>query len=357
MVERAGRHGARRATISDVAAAANVSRATAARALNGYGYVGGEAAERIRAAAEVLGYRGNRVAQALRQGKMPLIGFVPGDISNPFFARIAHDIDLALRQSRHSLLIAASGEDAAQERALLDNLRGLNVRGLIVAPAPESDNRHLDRLVRDGVPLVLIDRELQGVACDTICVDNEGGAHSAVAHLIASGHQRIGVIHDDSRIVTARERLAGYARALAEAGLPATRYRMAVARHSVDQAIDATIRLFDQAKPPTALFTMDSVMTTGALLALRSLGLAVPRDVSLAGFDDFDLAAFTDPQITVVAQPVGRLGPLAAEMLLDRIGGNGAPPRHVRFPTRLVIRGSVAPPGGNPGLPEPPRRA
>lgn len=101
-------------TIKDVAAAANVSRATAARALNGYGYVGEAAAERVIETAARLGYRGNRVAQALRGGQLPIVGFVPGDIQNPFFARIAHDIDAQLRQSRHSLLIASSEESVAQ---------------------------------------------------------------------------------------------------------------------------------------------------------------------------------------------------------------------------------------------------
>lgn len=346
MAEKTGRSGARQATIRDVAAAAGVSRATAARAMNGYGYVGDEAAERVRAAAETLGYRGNRIAQALRQGQMPIIGLVPGDIQNPFFARIAHDIDVDLRHSRHSLLIAASEEDVAQEREILNNLCALNVRGLIVAPASEADNHHLARLVQEGVPLVLIDRELKDVPCDSITVDNEGGAREAVGYLIANGHRRIAVIHDDSRIVTARERLAGYLRALKDADLPVEQRLMAVSQSTVEYAIDATIRLFSQENRPTALFTVDSLMTKGALLALRSMGLSIPHDVSLVGFDDFDLATFTDPQITVVSQPVGQIGPLAVKLILDRISGADTPPQHVRFPTRLIVRGSVARPGG-----------
>lgn len=338
--------GLRRAvTIKDVAAEAKVSRATAARALNGYGYVGGAAAERVLEAAKRLGYRGNRVAQALRQGQMPIVGFVPGDIQNPFFARIAHDVDFELRRSGHNLLIAASEEDVAQERELIDNLRALNVRGLIVAPASDRDNQHLVELVREGVPLVLVDRELPDVNCDSIMVDNEGGARAAVDYLIASGHRRIAVLHDDSRIVTTRERLAGYVQSLKSAGLPIEKRLMPVSRSIVEYAIDATIRLFSQVDRPTALFTVDSLLTKGALLALRSMGLSIPHDVSLVGFDDFDLATFTDPQITVVSQPVNQIGALAVSMVLDRIGGNGEPWRHVRFPTRLIVRGSVSRPG------------
>ena len=336
--------GKRAVTIKDVAAVAQVSRATAARALNGYGYVGGAAAERVREAAERLGYRGNRIAQALRQGQMPIIGFVPGDIQNPFFARIAHDVDIELRRSRRSLLIASSEEDPVQEREILDNLRALNVRGMIVAPASGEDNPHLIRLVQEGMPLVLIDRVAAGVPCDSITVDNEGGAHEAVAYLVANGHRRIALIHDDSRIATARERLAGYARCLAENGIAVEDRLIAVSQSTVEHAIDATIRLFSQPERPTALFTVDSLMTTGALLALRTMGLSVPQDVSLVGFDDFDLATFTDPQITVVAQPVAQIGPLAVKMLLDRIRGSDEPPRSTRFATRLIVRGSVAHP-------------
>jgi LacI family transcriptional regulator len=332
----------RAVTIKDVAAAANVSRATAARALNGYGYAGEAVVKRVAAAAAQLGYRGNRVAQALRQGQMPIIGFVPGDIQNPFFARIAHDIDGQLRGSHHNLIIASSEESETQEQELLESLRTLNLRGLIVAPASSGENAHLHRLVAEHYPLVLVDRVVPDLPCDTVSVDNAGGAQEAVTYLIRHGHRRIGVIHDESRIVTAQERLAGYRKALVDAGLPVKPELMVVSQSTVEHAIDATIRLFNQRERPTAIFTLDSLMTTGALLGLRTMGLQVPQDVSLVGFDDFAFATFTDPQITVVSQPVGKIGALAVRMLMDRISGHDGPPRHTRFPTKLIVRGSVA---------------
>jgi LacI family transcriptional regulator len=330
-------------TLKDVAAAAKVSRATAARALNSYGYVGDQTALRVLESADALGYRANRVAQALRRGQLPIVGFLPGDIQNAFFARIAHDLEVELRRHGHNLLIASSEESVEQERELLESLRSLSVRGFILAPTSTSDNQHIVSLAREGSPVVLIDRVADNVHCDSIVVDNEGGAREAVEYLIANGHRRIALLRDDSRIFTAQERFAGYRSALQAHGITPDDSLVGVSRSTVEQAIEATIRLFSRRDRPTALFTVDSLMTQGALLALRSLGLAIARDVSLVGFDDFDLATFTDPQITVVAQPIAEIGPLAARLLLDRLAGQQDPPRHVRFPTRLVIRGSVAP--------------
>lgn len=331
-------------TLKDIAAAANVSRATAARALNSYGYVGDETAVRVLEAADRLGYRANRVAQALRSGQLPIIGFVPGDIQNPFFARIAHDLEAELRRQRHSLLIASSEESVAQEREVLESLRGLGIGGFIVAPASATDTRHIARLAREGAQFVLIDRAVKGLRCDSVVVDNEGGAREAVAYLIAAGHRRIGFLRDDSHIFTAQERLAGYHNALAAHGIAADESLVSVSRSAVEHAIEATIRLFSRRERPTALFTVDSLLTQGALLALRSMGLSIPHDVSLIGFDDFNLATFTDPQITVVAQPTAEIGPLAAGMMLERLAGSRVAPRQVRFPTRLVVRGSVSHP-------------
>jgi LacI family transcriptional regulator, galactose operon repressor len=331
-------------TLKDVAAAARVSRATAARVLNGYGYVSAQTARQVREAADRLGYQTNLVAQALRSGQLPIVGFVPGDIQNPFFARIAHDLEVELRAHRYNVLIASSEEDVEQEKELLDSLRSLSIRAFILAPASVTNSRHIARLASEGAPIVLIDRVAKGVRSDSVVVDNEGGAREAVDYLVRNGHRRIGLLRDESRIFTAQERLAGYQNSLQSHGIALDESLISVSRSTVEHAIEATIRLFSQRNRPTALFTVDSLMTQGALLGLRSMGLSIPRDVSLIGFDDFDLATFTDPQITVVAQPISEIGPLAVKLLLERLAGETGKPRHVRFPTRLIVRGSVSRP-------------
>ena len=329
------------ATLKDVAALAQVSRATAARSLNHYGYVGDATAQKVQAAAEKLGYRGNRLAQALRNGQLPIIGCILGDIQNPFFACIAHNIELLARECGHNLVIGSSEEELGQEISLLASLRSLSIRGFIVAPTSSDNNAHLQSLIAANVPLVLIDRVAEGVDCDSVVVDNEGGARQAVASLIAAGHRRIGLLQDDMRIFTSRERGSGYRSALATGGIAPDERLVAVSQSTVEHAIDATLRLFSQKAPPTALFTVDSLMTQGALLAFRSMGIAIPQDVSLIGFDDFNLATFTDPQITVVAQPVPEIGRMAARLLFNRLAGQSAPPQKIRYQTKLIARGSV----------------
>lgn len=329
-------------TLKDVAAAAKVSRATAARALNSYGYVDDDTASRVIEAAERLGYRANRVAQALRSGQLPIVGFIPGDIQNPFFARIAHDLEVELRKRHHNLVIASSEEDVKQERQLVESLRSLSVRGLVIAPTSDTGNDHIAQLLQERIPLVLIDRIAEDVSCDSVVVDNEGGTREAIDYLVANGHRRIGLLRDESRIFTAQERFRGYRNSLASHDIELDESLVSISRSTVEHAIEATIRLFSRRNRPTALFTFDSLMTQGALLGLRPMGLSIPQDVSLVGFDDFNLATFTDPQITVVSQPIPEMGPLAAQLLLDRLAGKETAPRHVKFPTRLIVRGSVS---------------
>jgi LacI family transcriptional regulator len=332
----------RPATLKDVAALANVSRATAARALNSYGYVGNETAQKVHAAAEKLGYRGNRLAQALRNGQLPIVGCILGDLQNPFFARIAHAIEVFARDCGHNLIIGSSEEELGQEISLLASLQSLSIRGFVVAPASADNNAHLQRLVGENVPLVLIDRVAEGIDCDSVVVDNEGGARKAVEYLIGMGHRRIGLLQDDMRIFTSRKRMIGYQAALAAGGIAPDDRVVAVSQSTVEHAIDATIRLFSQKSPPTALFTVDSLMTQGALLAFRSMGISIPHDVSLIGFDDFNLATFTDPQITVVSQPVAEIGSAAARLLFDRLSGKSHPTQAIRFETKMLVRGSVS---------------
>ncbi len=155
------------------------------------------------------------------------------------------------------------------------------------------------------------------------------------------GHRDIALLQDDARIFTSRERFNGYKTALLAHGIEPSEKLICVAQSTVEHAVDATIRLFSQ-KASNGTFTVDSLMTQGALLAFRAMGISIPHDVSLIGFDDFNLATFTDPQITVIAQPVSEIGRAAGRLLLEQISGKKRPPEKISFETKLIVRGSVS---------------
>jgi LacI family transcriptional regulator len=327
-------------TIRDVAREAGVSQATAARALAGYGYVSEKTRLRVRNAAATIGYRPNAVARSLVSGATKTIGVVVGDIENPFFAGAARGIADVLERDGYTLLLANSDEDLARERRAVEALRARQVDGLAVVPSRGDDGAHLEAILREGRPVVLLDRPIDGLAADAVLVDNRAGAERAVGHLAALGHRRIGLVGDSPGIASTRERIAGYRAALDAVGAPASPALTSLGGSSIEEGHRSALRLLDRPERPSALFTVNNFMTAGALGAIRELGLRIPDEIALVGFDDLDWTTLVDPPISVVAQPVAELGRSVAERLLERLAGDAGPAREIRLTTRLVVRGS-----------------
>jgi LacI family transcriptional regulator len=327
-------------TIRDVAREAGVSQATAARALAGYGYVSPATRHRVRKAATSIGYRPNVVARSLVSGATKTIGVVVGDIENPFFAGAARGIADVLERDGYTLLLANSDEDLGRERRAVEALRARQVDGLAVVPSSGDDGAHLAAILREGRPVVLLDRPIAGLAVDAVLVDNRAGAERAVHHLASLGHRRIGLVGDSPGIVSTGERIDGYRTALAAAGAPVDDALVSLGGSTIDEGHRLARALLDRPDRPSALFTVNNFMTAGALGAIRELNLRIPEDVALVGFDDLDWTTLVDPPITVVAQPVAELGRAVAERLLERLRGDLGPPQELRLRTRLVVRGS-----------------
>jgi LacI family transcriptional regulator len=324
-------------TVRDVAHAAGVSQATAARALGGYGYASGEARERVLESARALGYTPNAVARALVSNATMTVGVVVGDIDNPFFATAARGLTDVFDGHGYTVLLANADEDHEREERVLDALRSRRVDGLVVVPAPGA---RLHDLVDTGLPLVQLDRAVRGLAADAVLAENTEGAERAVRHLIALGHHRIGIVSDTDEISSSAERLAGYREALRSAGIDPAPELVAIGGSTQEGAHAAALELLDRPDRPTAVFSANNFMTHGVLRAAAELGLSIPGDVALVGFDDLDWTTLINPPLTVVSQPVSELGRLAAERLLARIAGDDSPARSLRLPTRLIVRGS-----------------
>lgn len=348
-------------TLGDVAAAAGVSRATAARALGGYGRVSEESREAVVAAAGRLAYRVNTLARSMITGTTHTIGVVIADIELSFFARAVRGITDVAQAAGFEVILANSDEDQSKERTAIGVLLEKRVDGLIVTPASIMDSGHLVDLVERGLPLVLLDRGARGVSCDTIVVDNRRAAQNAVSHLVRLGHRRIAIVLEAQPTLSAAElegedpgpagampvvlREFGWAAALRSAGVRPTDDLIRRCRYDRDAARQATAAALAMVDPPTAFFTTDEMMTLGALDAILAAGFNIPDEVSVIAFDDAAWTTLLRPPLTVVSQPLYELGATAARRLLARIvGGEEHQPGIEILSTSFLLRGSTAPP-------------
>jgi LacI family transcriptional regulator len=325
--------------MKDVARVAGVSLATVSRAISRSGTVRPELVRRVDEASELLGYRHNAAASTLRRSdrQSASIGLIIEDVSNPFFASIHRGVEDVARDHRVLTFVGSSDEDEARERELAEAFAARGVDGLVIVPCAR-DQSYLLRDQRAGIALVFVDRPPNFLRGDSVTSDNRGGGRDATERLIAAGHRRIAFLGDRPSIFTAGERLAGYHEALAAAGIARSPALELLGLADSERARHATLELLRGPDAPTALFTAQNLISTGATLALRALGRQ--REVALIGFDDVVLGDLLNPGLTVIAQDPYTLGRHAGELLFRRLRDATAEPRTLVVPTRLIVRGS-----------------
>ena len=330
--------------LKDVARLSGVSIATASRVLTSPHLVHQATRERVQQAIETLQYRPSRVARRLRRdaARANLLGLVVPDIQNPFFADLARGVENVAQERGYMVFVGNSDEDADKERNYLDLMRAESVDGIILPPTAEVEPA-LEALARGGIPVVCVDRRLPGAALDTVVADNVRGAREAAEHLLRLGHRRIGFIEGRPHLSTSRERLEGYRHALKDAGaaLDPALVRAGDSRQASGYRLAR--ELLEGPAPrarPTALLVGNNLMTLGALAAIRELGLRIPDDVAIIGYDDLPWAPAFDPPLTVVRQPAYELGRRATELLLSRVEEPEREPRLVVLEPELVVRRS-----------------
>lgn len=335
------------ATLRDVARIAGVSIATVSATVNGTAFVSPALRARVLKAVDETGYSPDGVARSLKRGVTPLIGLVVSDITIPFFAMLARAAETAARARGYTILIGNSDEDPATERRYLEAMRAQRPAGMILAiagagdDAAEADNLGFLRS-SVAVPTVLIDRGVAG--WDSVGADHVGSAAAATAHLVALGHRSIGFIAGTVRLSTNRERLEGYRRALAEAGLAYDPALLRLENKHSEQAHAAARDLLGGPARPSAVVLANIKVAAATFAAASELGLRCPQDVSILGIDDFPWSELMRPQPTVVSQPAERIGAEAVRLVLERMEHPGAPPRNVALPGALIVRASCAPP-------------
>ncbi|MEU9153262.1 LacI family DNA-binding transcriptional regulator [Streptomyces sp. NPDC048417] len=331
-------------TMADVARSAGVSVATVSHVLNETRPVLPHTRQAVLDAIEELGYTPNTLARSLVTSRTRSIGIAVSAISNPYFTEILQGVEAAALEHGYSLLIADPHDDPEHERKVVQLLHERRVDGMIVAPSADP-HALLAYIDRHAVPTVLLDRVIDGRAdtaprFDQVCAENTEPTARLVTHLAGLGHRRIGLVAGLPGLSTTGERIIGYRKGLATAGLPLDE-GLVVSGHSESAGAErATAALVSLSVPPTALVTANNAMTIGALGALRAHGLCVPDDIALCCFDDFAWADLFSPRLTAVAQPSREIGAEAVRVLLERLAAPDRPARTVRLPCTFVHRTS-----------------
>jgi DNA-binding LacI/PurR family transcriptional regulator len=347
------------ATIGDVARRAGVSTATVSRVLAGLGGARPATRERVLDAARELGYRPSGVARSLKLRTTQTLGLIITDIENPFFPQLVRAVEDVAREHGFALLLCNAAEDPDRESAYLDLLVDRRVDGVVIAVSGLGA-RHREWLAEPPLPVVLVNTVAPGLPHPSITSDNVDGGRQAAAHLLDLGHRRLGVLTAGARNAAAPDRVAGVRRAVEAHGLDPASIAVVVGEPDVGGGEAALCRLLDVAPETTGVLAYNDLMAIGAMRAIRASGRTVPGDISVVGFDDVAIAAYTDPPLTTIAQGIAELGRLAVERLVERLedaatasgdgaSGDGAFGHRLRgsatvLPVRLVPRGSSGPP-------------
>jgi DNA-binding LacI/PurR family transcriptional regulator len=295
---------------------------------------------RVLEAMETLRYEPSGIARSMRNQSNKSIGLVIADIQNPYFSSIMRSIEERAYALQYSVLLGNSDDEPARERQYLELLARERTAGAIVFPVATHAAAYA---MRRPMPMVFFDRQVEGVAVDAVLLDHEMGGRLAAEHLLALGHERIGIVAAQPQYAGLEERKLGYMHALRDAGITVDASLIQWGNMLREEGgYRATRELLSLPTRPTALMAVNNVRTQGMLRAVRESGLRVPEDISLAGFDDSPWFSLLTPPLTTVRQPVYEMGQEMVRLLMQRIGERDErPPEVTVLQPDLVVRGST----------------
>ena len=339
--------GSVRPTSWTVARAAGVSQSTVSRALRGDPRVREETRRRVDQAARRLGYVPNSLAAGLVSRSTRTVAVIVSDLTNPFFPALLTPVYDELQLMGYRVVLFTERTDIPTGQETLRRLLDRSIDGVLVTTAT-LDSRFAAKLQQRGLPIVLLNRYIDGMDVDRVISDNHGGAVIGGRHLVELGHRRIAVIRGPANTSTSRDRVAGLEEALADGGVPLDRELVREGTYSHQSGYQHTRELLRLADPPTAIVCGNDVVAFGALDGALSLGVRVPEDVSILGFDDIPMASWEVFQLSTLRQPIGDMARAAARMLAERIESPTeiGPGREQIFATSLVRRATVDRPPG-----------
>lgn len=326
------------ATRADVARAADVSVAVVSYVVNdGPRRVSDELRERVLLAIEATGYRPNRIASALAAGTSGIYGLIVPDVSNAFFAALAHALEVKTRKIGKVLLLANSAQSRDREVEIIDKFIQQRVDGMFYVGA--AHDHSLRAVHHSGIPVVTLDRVQEDSPASSVSIDNIEGARMATSHLLEHGFERVGLISGPLELSTAEDRRTGWARALAQAGYVCDEGDVAYADFSRAGGLKAGRDLLSRRPDLKAIFVASDQMTLGVMKALREADRHIPRDLALVTFDGTSDTEYYDPPLTTVAQPIREMASKAVELMRTGMDLSGSPAR-ITCSAELVIRDS-----------------
>lgn len=309
------------ATMKDIARRTGLGLATISSYFNG-GNVREKNRIKIEEAIEELHYEVNEVARGLKTNATRTIGVVIPELNNTFCAEIITGMEDVLRSHGYATIVCDCRTDKKLEREAVEFLIRRRVDGIINMPVDEEGN-HLKRFQKMGKPIVLIDRKIQGIDCDSVLVDNKKAAEDAVRYFIGRGHRNIGIIGGPEEVFTAQERMAGYYKALESAGIPVRESLIWHGDYTIQGGVRGLEELVQNNPKMTAVFVTNYEMTMGAMIGVNELGIRIPEQLSMIGFDNLQFARACNPKLTIVAQPTDGIAREVAKVMLNHLENAG----------------------------------
>lgn len=326
------------ATIRDVAKSAGVSVATVSRVVNNLGGVRPVTEAKINAAMQELNYIPNALARSVASKKSYLLGMIIPDIENPFFAAVYTGVNKIAGESAYTTFLGDSEDKIDREEELIITMLEHRASGLIMTPVFEKPE-WLSR-VKVDLPICLVDRNIEGMDCDRVLIDNQSGAYEGTKLLINNGHQRIGIITGPLGSTPGKERFNGYQKCLLEQGIAIEPELVQIGDFREGSGYQLGGKLLNAEHPPTAILCCNNLMTLGLLEAINSNGCKIGTDIAVVGFDDITIATLMEPKLTVISRPMREMGEWAAKLLLERIANPESPKQLVMMTPNLIVRGS-----------------
>ncbi|MFU0825588.1 LacI family DNA-binding transcriptional regulator [Clostridium sp.] len=327
-------------TIKDIAKLANVSHTTVSRALNNSPLINEETKNRIKAIAEQLNYVPNYSAKSLVLRKSYTIGLFFSSISEGttpvFFYEIVSGVNSVIEENYN---LVVRGIDDYKDLTLINNER---FDGIVLMSQSDNDNEFIYHVWQKKIPLVVLNREIEGNSLINILSDDTEGAYKAVRYIIENGHRDIAIIEGEEKFKSAKIRKDGFLKALIDNKIPVQSEYMVRGNYDMKSGYDAMKKLLSLPKVPTAVFCSNDDMAIGAIKAAFEKGLSIPKDISIVGFDDMEFSEYTTPALTTVKRPMKEISIIGAKKVIDLIDKKDYIGEKVYIKTELIIRDSVA---------------